>query len=86
MIKVILLSFINIMTYALLAYVILSWLISARIGGQTVARIYISLGQLVEPFLSPIRKILPKFGTLDLAPLIAFVILRIVGSWVNRVL
>ena len=76
MIKEIVLTLLNVMTYALLAYVILSWLITARIGGQTVARIYISLGQLVEPLLTPI----------DLAPLIAFVILRVLSAWINRVL
>ncbi|MQF86205.1 MAG: YggT family protein [SAR202 cluster bacterium] len=86
MIKFILLSVINVMTYALLAYVILSWLITARIGGQTVGRIYLSLAQLLEPILTPIRKIVPMFGTVDLAPLIAFIVLRVLSSFINRAL
>ena len=86
MIKEIVLTLLNVMTYALLAYVILSWLITARIGGQTVARIYISLGQIVEPLLTPIRKVVPVFNSIDLAPLIAFVILRVLSAWINRVL
>ena len=84
MIKFILLSVINVMTYALLAYVILSWLITARIGGQTVGRIYLSLAQLLEPILTPIRKIVPMFGTVELAPLIAFIVLRVLSSFINR--
>ena len=86
MIKFILLSFINVATYALLAYVILSWLVTARIGGQTVGRLYMSLAQLIEPLLIPIRKVIPVFGTVDLAPLIAFIILRVLSSFINRIL
>jgi YggT family protein len=51
-------------------YVILSWL---NPGSQA----YGLLSRLCEPLLSPLRRILPLLGRLDLSPLALFVVLNI---------
>jgi len=52
-------------TVALFAYVISSWFGSR--GGNPLA---IVLGELVEPVLRPVRRLLPPIGGLDLSPLL----------------
>ena len=42
-----------------------------------VAQIWYGLTRLLEPVYAPIRRILPQTPGLDLAPLVAFVILLI---------
>jgi YggT family protein len=38
------------------------------------------LFQVTEPVLAPIRQFVPRFGMLDLSPLIAIIILQVIGS------
>jgi len=59
--------------WALLVYVILSWLL---VGGvvdqrnQTVRGIYNFLYQIIEPVAQPIRRVIPPLGSLDLSILV----------------
>ena len=39
-----------------------------------------TLGQVVEPMLTPIRKIVPAVGGLDFSPLILMILIQVVGS------
>ncbi|MGB7374200.1 YggT family protein [Pontixanthobacter sp.] len=39
-------------------------------GNQFVVQIYNSINSLLEPVLSPIRRILPQTGALDFSPLV----------------
>ena len=39
-----------------------------------------TLGQVVEPMLTPIRKIVPAVGGLDFSPLILMILIQGVGS------
>lgn len=66
--------------------VILSWLVAFNVvgrHGQLVGGVIRGLDQLTEPMYRPIRRILPDFGQLDLAPL---VVLLIVGFLRSRAL
>ena len=66
--------------------VILSWLVAFNVvgrHGQLVGGVMRGLDALTEPVYRPIRRILPDFGALDLAPL---VVLLIVGFLRSRVL
>lgn len=66
--------------------VILSWLVAFNVVGRhgaVVGGLMRGLGQLTEPIYRPIRRILPDFGALDLAPL---VVLLIVGFLRSRAL
>lgn len=59
--------------FALLIYVIMSWLM---VGGvvdqrnQTVRGIYNFLYQIIEPVAQPVRRIIPPLGSLDLSILV----------------
>jgi len=39
-----------------------------------------TLGQVIEPLLAPIRRVLPPLGGLDFSPLILMIILQVLGS------
>jgi len=73
------LSFIlNIVWWIFLIMIIMSWLISFNVintRNQFVANVWRVLNQITEPILSPIRRIIPPMGGLDLSPLIVFVII-----------
>lgn len=58
--------------YMILVYILMSWLPNLR--ENFIGEL---LGRLVEPFLTPFRKIIPPlFGTFDISPFIAIVVLR----------
>lgn len=65
----------------ILARVVLSWFMmnpSSQVGLAGSA--YQFLLQITEPFLAPLRRVLPRMGMLDLSPLVAIIILRIIGA------
>jgi YggT family protein len=45
-----------------------------------------AMSQVVEPMLTPIRKIVPAIGGLDFSPLILMVAIQVVGSLLVAVL
>lgn len=49
--------------------VVLSWL---PLGNNPVSELVI---RLTDPILSPLRRVLPRFGMLDLSPMIALLII-----------
>ncbi|MBT9385888.1 YggT family protein [Pseudooceanicola sp. CBS1P-1] len=66
----------NVVWFFVIAHVIMSWLISFQVLNtrqQFVAQIWYGLNRVLEPIYSPIRRILPPMGGLDLAPLIVLV-------------
>jgi len=70
----------NVVWFVMIAHIILSWLISFQVLNTRqpmVAQIWFGLNRLLEPIYGPIRSILPNTGGLDLAPLVAFIILII---------
>lgn len=65
--------FLKIFFFALIISVILSWV--APTSHNPAAML---VHQLCEPILSPIRRILPSLGGLDLSPIFAFIALRLI--------
>jgi len=59
------------------ASIILSW-----VGSESQIQYLVSL--LVEPLLTPIRKVMPNFGALDLSPLALLLILQILQIVVSH--
>lgn len=57
--------------FAIFIYVILSW-----IGQRQYSPIGALLGQLVEPLLSPARRLIPPIGGLDLSPLLVLIVIQ----------
>ncbi|WP_235903711.1 YggT family protein [Pontixanthobacter luteolus] len=45
-------------------------------SNQFVVQIYNSINSLLEPVLSPIRRILPQTGTIDFSPLVLILLLN----------
>jgi YggT family protein len=63
----------NLVFWLVLATVIISWLMQFGIvdgRNQYVKQINYMLSRLTEPLLSPIRRILPDLGGIDLSPVV----------------
>ena len=69
--------FLKIFFFALIISVILSWVApgSHNPGAELV-------NQICEPALAPFRKILPNLGGLDIAPILAFMVLKLIDMLV----
>lgn len=64
----------QIYTYMIIIYILMSWLPNAR-----ASWIGEMLGKLVEPYLSPFRRIIPPIGgMLDISPIVALFALHYV--------
>ena len=58
--------------WIVLAQALMSWLINFQVLNTRqplVAQIWYGINRLLEPIYGPIRRVLPKMGGLDLAPL-----------------
>ena len=72
----ILMKILNIAQWIILAHIIMSWLINFQVLNlrqPLVWQIWNGLNRLLEPLYTPIRRILPNTGGLDLAPLVVFI-------------
>lgn len=70
----------NVVWFIMIAHIIMSWLLNFQvlnIRQPMVAQIWYGLTRLLEPIYAPIRRVLPQTPGLDLAPLVAFVVLII---------
>jgi len=70
----------NVVWFVMIAQIILSWLINFQvlnIRQPLVAQVWYGLNRLLDPLYAPLRRIMPNVPGLDLAPLVAFVILLI---------
>jgi YggT family protein len=82
------LSFIlNIVWWIFLIMIIMSWLISFNVintRNQFVATVWRVLNQITEPILRPIRRIIPPIGGLDLSPLVVFIVIFFLQSFIGN--
>lgn len=72
-------TLLNIYLFSILIIVILSW-----IAPQSYNPAVLLLHQLTGPVLSRIRKIMPDMGTLDLSPIIAFLLIQVIQIFVRH--
>lgn len=66
--------------FVMIAHIVMSWLINFQVLNlrqPLVAQIWYGLNSLLEPIYSRIRRFLPNTGMLDLAPLVAFILIII---------
>jgi len=69
---------INLYTYVLLIYIIMTWLISFNIintSNRLVYSIVEILYKLCEPLLQYIRRFIPNIGSIDISPIIVLLLL-----------
>jgi YggT family protein len=62
---------IQIYSWALIVYILMSWFPNARDTG--IGRF---LASICEPFLEPFRRIIPPIGMIDISPIVAFLVLN----------
>jgi YggT family protein len=70
-------SFIQILTWAIIARALLSWFPIDQ--GSPIFQV---LWRVTEPIIEPIRRIMPQTGMIDLSPLAAIFALLVLGQLV----
>lgn len=68
-----LLLFLNILSYAILGRVLLSWVDQS--GSMRITQV---LHEITEPILAPLRSIMPSGGMFDFTPIIAMLLLQVI--------
>ncbi|MGD6803600.1 YggT family protein [Rossellomorea vietnamensis] len=63
---------IDIYSWALIIYILMSWFPNAR---ETAIGKF--LARICEPYLEPFRKIVPSIGMIDISPIVAFITLNL---------
>jgi YggT family protein len=72
----ILLLILGIARWLIFAHFIMSWLLAFNVLNprqQFVQQVWGGLSRLLEPVYRPVRRILPRMGGLDLAPLVVLI-------------
>ncbi|KKB39269.1 YggT family protein [Bacillus thermotolerans] len=69
---VVLMQLINLYSWALIIYILMSWFPNAR--ETSIGRF---LARICEPYLDPFRKIIPPLGMIDISPIVAFIVLNL---------
>lgn len=76
--------FVDALTLAILASVIMSWVTMFAPESPLVESINNVLRQMTEPILGPLRRVIPPLGMFDLTPMIALLFLQIVVKGLLR--
>ncbi len=75
--------------FVMIVHLIMSWLINFQILNlhqQFVAQLWYGLNRLLEPIYEPIRRVLPNTHPLDLAPLVALLIVISLRAYILPVI
>lgn len=80
----ILITFINVLQQMLVLLVIISVILSYFMDPYHPVRR--TIDGIVEPMLSPIRRVVPLIGMLDFSPLVLIIIIQVVGNLLIRLL
>jgi YggT family protein len=70
--------FVDALTLAILASVIMSWVTMFAPESPIVESINGVLKQMTEPILGPLRRVVPPLGMFDLTPMVALILLQFV--------
>ena len=65
----------RVLSLAIIARVIISWF-----SPSPTNRLVIILYQVTEPFLAPLRRIIPRVGMFDFTPVVAIILLQLLAS------
>ena len=66
---------IQVLTFAILVRILISWF-PMNPGNPLI----VLLWQITEPILAPFRRILPRMGMFDLSPMVAIIVLQVIGG------
>lgn len=72
---------VQVLTIAIIARIAVSWivLLFSSMRWLLYHPVVQALDAITEPILAPIRSVMPNFGGLDLSPMIAIIILQVLG-------
>ncbi len=73
----------QIYTWLLIAYVVLTWLVQFNVVNRTnqfVNMVGDFLSRIIEPALAPIRRFIPFLGGIDISPVVLLVVIWFVRS------
>jgi len=79
----------SVVYFVMIVHIIMSWLINFQVLNlhqPLVSQIWAGLNRLLEPIYEPIRKILPDTRPLDLAPLVALIIVISLRAYIVPVI
>ena len=79
----------SVVYFVMIVHIIMSWLINFQVLNlqqPMVAQIWTGLNRLVEPIYAPIRRVLPDTRPLDLAPLVAFLVVISLRAYILPVI
>lgn len=79
-------SLLDLYGFFIIVYIVLSWVVATNRSGLA-ADVYRVLGSICEPYVGLFRRVVPTLsvggGGLDLSPVVALLVLRIVGNLVG---
>lgn len=73
----------DVLWWIIVIQAIMSWLITFNVintWNESVRTVWNALQRMTEPLYRPIRRILPDFGALDLAPIVVLLIIYILST------
>ncbi len=84
----IVLFILEVYTWIIIAYAVMSWLISFRVintYSRPVSIISDFLYRATEPLLRPLRRLLPNFGGLDISPVVLLIVIWLIRMELENV-
>ena len=66
-------------SYALIIYILMSWIPNAR---ETSIGIF--LARICEPYLEIFRRFIPPLGMIDISPIVAIFVLNLAGMGIQQ--
>lgn len=76
----IVLNVVEIYSYALIIYILMSWFPNAR--ESTIGQF---LGRICEPYLEVFRRFIPPIGMLDVSPIVGFLVLNLASVGIRQI-
>lgn len=80
MIANLLITLMQIYSWAIIIYILMSWIPNARESSFGYM-----LSRICEPYLEPFRRIIPPLGMIDISPIVAIIALQLAQSGVAAV-
>lgn len=83
-----LLSILSLLQFVIFAWVIVSWLLAFNIintRNRFVYEVSRTLNAIIDPLVSPIRRIIPSFGGLDFSPIILLFAIYFLQDWIVQI-
>ncbi|MEE8374096.1 MAG: YggT family protein [Dehalococcoidia bacterium] len=76
----------QILTFAILGRVILSWVMQMNPTSTFLLSAYRVLVQFTDPILAPIRRVVPPAGMFDLTPMVAIILLWLISEVLSTII